>query len=209
MSKLTLRELGLNYKNSDSERDFNALYHAISPGLKIYIKRYVKDADEADDVFSYVISVLYKDVQAKFDPSRGNISTWIYRVAYNAAMYLWRAKRKENKISLTTFSTDSDGLEDRLFSQFSVENTYMVEEEKKDLDENTKLEHKEVMVALERLPKLEKDLLIERWVNETKYENIAKKFKLPLHSVKNKISRGKKKFYKIYEENKINDENLA
>ena len=203
--QVTLKELGVQYKVSQTERNFNALYAKISPGLKIYIKRFVKDSDEADDIFSKVISILYNDIH-KFDPSKGNISTWLYRIAYVTCMYHWRARKKENKISLSNFNSDEDnGLEDRLFAQFSTENTFMVEEDKKEIDEETKQEHEKVMLALSRLPKLEKEILLERWMNDSKYEEISDKFNIPLHSVKNKISRGKKKFHAIY--NEQNQEN--
>ena len=67
---------------------------------------------------------------------------------------------------------DFQTLEDR---EFEMENRY-----------------NSIIEKIESLDTLYKDILKDRILNDMSYNDISEKHKLPLHTIKNRISRGKK-----------------
>jgi len=49
------------------------------------------------------------------------------------------------------------------------------------------------------LPEEYRHVIFEKFFNDLKYDEIAQKLEIPLHTVKNRISRGKKLIKEIYE----------
>lgn len=90
---------------------FTDLYHEFHPGIRRYLGRLVGQ-DEADDLTQEVFSKAYRG-QHSFE-GRSSPSTWLYRIATNAAIdhrrsASFRRRREES-------SLDESGISDRITS---------------------------------------------------------------------------------------------
>jgi RNA polymerase sigma-70 factor (ECF subfamily) len=132
-----------------------------------------------------------------YDP-KWHISTWIYRIAYTAACMEIRYKKaarttpmsyfenSENKNWVSQIEFESiDGYKDILIA---------AEEEAEEKSNNTRLRN-----IVSELPEEYRHVIFEKFFNDLKYDEIAEKLEIPLHTVKNRISRGKKLIKEIYE----------
>jgi DNA-directed RNA polymerase specialized sigma24 family protein len=65
--------------------------------------------------------------------------------------------------------------------------------EKDYLDEDDKMmeTYEKTLHAIDALKDMYKGILVDRLINEMKYEDIAQKHNLPLQTIKNRIRRGK------------------
>ena len=54
--ELSYRQLSENFINSKSEKDYNALYVRVKPGLKNYIHNVVKDNEATDDILTNTLT---------------------------------------------------------------------------------------------------------------------------------------------------------
>ena len=192
----SLKDLGYKFKETRSEKVFTELYERIRPGLYNYIYQVVKNNDDTENLISYVMSTVYNKID-KYDP-KWHISTWIYRIAYTSACMELRYRKgrkvthmsdlesSENKNLVSKIEFDSiDGFQDHL----------VIREEKE--------ENEESMLRLRRivstLPDEYRVVIEEKFFNDLKYEEIAQKLEIPLHTVKNRISRGKRIIKEKYE----------
>jgi RNA polymerase sigma-70 factor (ECF subfamily) len=193
----SLRDLGYKFKETRSEKVFTELYNRIRPGLYNYIFQIVKNHDDTENIISYVMSYTYNKIDS-YDP-KWHISTWIYRTAYTSACMELRY-RKGRKI---THMSDIENSENKnLMSKIefeSIENykdTIIQMEEKKEEDmQNIRLRR-----IVSELPEEYRSVIEEKFFNDMKYDEIAQKLNIPLHTVKNRISRGKRIIKEMYEE---------
>ncbi len=151
-------------------------------GIFNYFYRNVKNreiaADLTQDIFLKVFSKLsFYNFKYKF-------STWIYSMSHN---HLIDYYRKKKNLSFTSFSSSGDG-----------------NVEFKDKDGNTGEEvlnnteqKEEIWNAVEKLPPEYKELIVMRYINELKYNEISEILNIPMGTLKNKIFRAKKKLFKI------------
>ena len=90
------------------DEEFANLVHTHSPGLLAYLRRTVKNAEEAEDVLQDVFTQLI--LTQRSETPVGRISAWLYRVARNSALNLLR---RPGTTSLQSFFTDdSEACED-------------------------------------------------------------------------------------------------
>ena len=73
-------------------------------------------------------------------------------------------------------------------NEFIEDDFQTLEEKEQEIEKNLQVIHE----AINSLDPLYKDIVKDRLVNDMKYGDIAKKHKLPLHTIKNRISRGKR-----------------
>jgi RNA polymerase sigma-70 factor (ECF subfamily) len=192
----SLKDLGYKFKQTRSEKVFTELYERIRPGLYNYIYQVVKNHDDTENLISYVMSTVYNKID-NYDP-KWHISTWIYRIAYTSACMELRY-RKGRKV---THMSDIESSENKnLMSKIefdSIENYtdhLIVAEEKAETDENA-LRLRKIVSSL---PDEYRVVIEEKFFNDLKYEEIAQKLEIPLHTVKNRISRGKRIIAEKYE----------
>jgi RNA polymerase sigma factor (sigma-70 family) len=190
MSKeLSLKDLGMRYKETRSEKAFTELYHRIRPGLYNYIFQIVKDSDTSNLLVSGVMTAVHEKID-QYDP-KWHISTWIYRIAYTYACGELRYKNKRKTTPLSSFEESENRnviskLEHSMIDDFrdSIE----IQEDKAEADaEITKLRK-----ILSDMPDEYRIVLEEKFFNDLKYDEIAAKLEIPLHTVKNRVSRGKR-----------------
>ena len=69
-----------------------ALYHFTAEDLMRVAKRFIKNNDEAKDVFQESYLVIFKKIN-QFDPEKGSIGAWTSKIAVNIALGKLGAKK--------------------------------------------------------------------------------------------------------------------
>ena len=191
MSNLSYRELAENFINSRSEKDYKALYDKIKPGLENYVFNVVKDNEAKDDIVTNTLTKLWTKAD-QYDPQY-QITTWLYRIAFNECLGWIRQRNKKRSID----ALQDSGIEvSRYYARTSakdllVEMEYKSEQDWLDEDEDLMNRYEHALKGIQNLKPMYKDILEDRLLNNMKYEDIAKKYELPLQTVKNRIRRGK------------------
>lgn len=191
MSNLSYRELAENFINSRSEKDYKVLYDKIKPGLENYVFNVVKDNEAKDDIVTNTLTKLWTKAD-QYDPQY-QITTWLYRIAFNECLGWIRQRNKKRSID----TLQDSGIEvSRYYARTSakdllVEMEYKSEQDWLDEDEDLMNRYEHALKGIQNLKPMYKDILEDRLLNNMKYEDIAKKYELPLQTVKNRIRRGK------------------
>ena len=143
------------------------------------IYRMIRNKEDVEDLTQEAFIKAFNSLD-KFD-RQFSFSTWLFKIATNNCIDYLRKKK------LNTFSIDKElGSEDDDY-QFEIpdnertpDKNLMEDERKKILEE-----------AIESLPNKYKSVILLRHRDEQDYEEIAKKLKLPLGTVKAHIFRGR------------------
>lgn len=143
------------------------------------IFRMIRNKEDVQDLTQEAFIKAFNSLE-KFD-KQFSFSTWLFKIATNNCIDYLRKKK------LNTFSIDKDiGTEDDDF-QFEIPDTESVPD-RNILDTERK---KILEEAIESLPNKYKSVILLRHRDEKDYEEIAKKLKLPLGTVKAHIFRGR------------------
>jgi len=191
MSKLSYRELAENFTKSRSEKDYKVLYDKIKPGLENYVFNVVKDNEAKDDIVTNTLTKLWTKID-QYDPQY-QITTWLYRIAFNECLGWIRQRNKKRSID----ALQDSGIEvSRYYARTSakdllVEMEYKSEQDWIDEDDELMNRYEAALKGIETLKPMYKGILEDRLLNNMKYEDIAKKYDLPLQTIKNRIRRGK------------------
>jgi RNA polymerase sigma-70 factor (ECF subfamily) len=192
MSKqLSYRELSENFIKTRSERDYNALYLRVKPGLKNYIANVVKDSEATDDILTNTLTKMWTKID-QYDPSY-QITTWLYRIAFNECLG-W-IRQRNSKYSIETMKEYGIEISDQ-FSHTSardllIEAEFRTEAELYEDDNYLQSRYELALTNIDSLKPMYKEIIEDRLLNNMKYEDIAEKYNLPLQTVKNRIRRGK------------------
>ncbi len=190
----SLKTLGHTFAETKSEKTFNDLYNRIKPGLRNYINQIVKDSDAAEDLFSMTMSIVYNKIH-QYKPEY-HISTWIYRIAYHEAIMFLRRKKREATTTFSVFDSyyDSErGSEKIMYNSMDNDELYEDDfETKKEKEEQALQVENAIYEAIDKLDPLYSSIVKDRLVNNMKYNDISTKHNLPLHTIKNRIARGKR-----------------
>ena len=191
MSKVSYRELAENCIKTRSEKDYKVLYDKIKPGLENYVFNVVKDNEAKDDIVTNTLTKLWTKAD-QYDPQY-QITTWLYRIAFNECLGYIRQRNKKRSIDALRDS----GIEvSRYYARTSakdllVEMEYKSEEDFYEEDNELMNRYEQALKGIENLKPMYKGILEDRLLNNMKYEDIADKYNLPLQTIKNRIRRGK------------------
>ena len=191
MSKKSYRELAENFTTSRSEKDYKVLYDKIKPGLENYVFNVVKDNEAKDDIVTNTLTKMWTKID-QYDPQY-QIPTWFYRIAFNECLGWIRQRNKKRSID----ALQDSGIEvSRYYARTSakdrlVEMEYKSEQDWIDEDDELMNRYEQALKGIETLKPMYKGILEDRLLNNMKYEDIAKKYDLPLQTIKNRIRRGK------------------
>lgn len=192
----TYTQLAIRFKSDPNERNFRPLLAKMSPGLKKYIYNIIKDGQVADDIFADVMALIYYKIDS-YNPDY-QITTWAYRIAYNACMGHFRKQ---------TSNVSMDKLQDvgiEAITARSISSQIMTEEEAFSTDEALLEEDQTLMAkhqmakeAIQALPPMFKPYVEELLINDRSYAEI---FDIMQHreqginpqTVKNRIHAGRK-----------------
>ena len=192
MSKqISYRELSENFVKSRSERDYNALYMRVKPGLRNYIANVVKESEATDDILTNTLTKLWTKID-QYDPSY-QITTWLYRIAFNECLG-W-IRQRNSKYSIDTMKDYGIEISDQYANTSARE--LLIEAELKTeadwLEEDNDLQNRYelALTSINNLKPMYKEIIEDRLINQMKYEDIAAKYNLPLQTIKNRIRRSK------------------
>lgn len=192
MSKqISYRELSENFVKTRSERDYNALYLRVKPGLKNYIANVVKDSEATDDILTNTLTKMWTKID-QYNPSY-QITTWLYRIAFNECLGWIRQRNakysietmKEYGIEISDQYANTSARELLIEAELKTESDWLKE------DNHLQNRYELALKSIDNLKPMYKDIIEDRLINQMKYEDIAAKYNLPLQTVKNRIRRGK------------------
>ena len=186
------RELTENFLETRSDADFTALFYKIKPGLTNYINKIVKDRELAEDIAINTLTKMWTKID-QFDPQY-QITTWLYRIAFNDS--LGHINQRNKKSSLDQLSEFGVELNENGIVNLGMSGAFEEYEMKTEQDyleeDNVMMEtYEKTLKAIDSLKEMYKSILVDRLINNMKYEEIAEKHELPLQTIKNRIRRGK------------------
>lgn len=142
-----------------------------------YLYRMLRDYDHSLDVSQEVFIKVYNSLE-KYR-SEYKFSTWIYRIAHNAAIDHMR----RNSVNTQSIETETvDGA-----YQLQIESPLPSPEQERERSEW----RMEIEAVVNRLPATYKDLVILRHSQDLSYDEIAEITGFPLGTVKNRLFRAR------------------
>jgi RNA polymerase sigma-70 factor (ECF subfamily) len=163
--------------DGDRER-FGALVDRYQARLVNYLFRLLRNVDDAHDLAQEVLVKVYQ-VLDRYDP-QFKFSTWLFRVAQNAAIDQIR-RRRLKLVSLRQEDDEGDGRDWDLPSPERGPYGEMRNRERGDA----------IQEAIDTLPWEYRELILLRHFGELPYDEIAHLKQMPLGTVKNKLFRGR------------------
>ena len=196
----SIKTIGENYFNSRSEKDYTILYNRIMPGLRNHIYGFVKDYDTVTDLALITMSKVYNKIH-QFNPQY-TISTWIYTIGANEARQYIKKKKKKGHVLFSQMEYQNDNGTsslDKLMSNISVENDFVVNEENDIKEAEIQAEYDSTIHIITNMKESYKHILYDRFVNELSYQQLADKHNEPLMTIKNRVTRGQRKIVAEFE----------
>lgn len=102
--------------DSHNRRSLTEIVECYSPPLRSYIRRQVDNREDAEDILQDVFCQLVHITNNPDSSDIEKISGWLYRVARNAILNLWR-KRREVPLTVIAEQEAFDNLASCLFSE--------------------------------------------------------------------------------------------
>jgi len=158
---------------------FTTLVERYQSRLVNYLHRLVRDVEEAHDLAQEVFVRVYQALD-RFDPQY-RFSTWLFRVAQNAAIDVIR-KRRLRLVPLVRPDEDGEGMHEIEVAAEGPSALDRMEGAERDA---------KVRDAIEELPWEYRELIVLRHYGELAYEEIAETKGMPLGTVKNKLFRAR------------------
>ena len=159
------------------EASFDELVRRYQRPIAAYVYRMVGDYDAALDLTQEVFIKVYNSLSRY--RSEFKFSTWIYKIAHNAAIdHLRRYAVREQAIT--------SGFEGERH-EISIESRRLTPEQESELEER----RSEIEQVVDSLPSAYRELIVLRHSHDLSYEEIAEVTGLPLGTVKNRLFRAR------------------
>jgi len=172
------RELIAAVLKGDQE-SFSELVGRYQGRLVNYLFRLLRDVEEAHDLAQEVFLKIYQALD-RYDPQY-KFSTWLFRVARNAAIDRIR-KRRIHFVSMDR-RRDDDGPEGTWEPKSTAAGPYR---NRRNVERGEAIQQ-----AIDGLPWEYRQLIVLRHYGELTYEEIATSQEMPLGTVKNKLFRAR------------------
>lgn len=166
----------------ENEAAFAEIMNRYEGRLRRYITRISSfPEEEVEEILQDVFLSVWKNLRG-FD-ARINFSSWIYRIAHNQAVSLFRK-----------FSVRGRSQEMELTPDLFLPTT---DDFSSDID--AKINAGLIQTALLELPKKYREVLILRFFEDLSYEEIADVLRCPVGTVSTLVARARKKFRSVVE----------
>lgn len=176
----TLQELGLQFFETRTERDFTRVYNRLKPSISYFLREMIPGMDDRNEVMATTFSKVWAKIH-QYDPY-WNFSTWVYRIARNEALLFFRGKKK-------TFSYE--GMEEMGINMDSktkqvADSTYESVE-----DDPICVLHDLTVSEIQNLPEIYRDVLTLRELKNMKYEDISVALGWKTNTVRTRIKKAR------------------
>jgi len=177
-------ELMAQYQKDGDRRAFDLLANRYKPEMLPYLRRYLGDAQLAEDAFQNTLLQVHLKCD-RFEPGR-RLRPWLYTVATNQAIDLQRRNKRHNMVSLDKDrSSDAD-------DGYSPLKNILLQEEDDDVvevvDALIKQEHAELInVLIEELSEIHQEVLRLVYFQGLKYREAADILEIPVGTVKSRL----------------------
>ena len=111
-AELSDEAIVLRYQETGDQADFAELVHRYERELYSFLRRYLGDAEMAEDAFQATFLQLHLKCD-QFDTSR-RLRPWLYMIATNKAIDLQRRNKRHQAVSLNGVRVGGDSEETRL-----------------------------------------------------------------------------------------------
>jgi RNA polymerase sigma-70 factor (ECF subfamily) len=157
-----------------------------------YLRRYLGDADLADDVFQTTFVQVFAKA-AQYEPGRP-VRPWLYAIATNQAIDALRRLGRQSAVSLEQTEAESDGERRGLIE--------LIEAREADPFDNVDAAEMRELVrgCLNRLPDFMKQVVLMAYYQGLKYQEIAETLDIPLGTVKSRLHAAVVKLTEIWNE---------
>ena len=159
------------------EASFEELVRRYQRPIVSYVYRMLNDYDNSLDVTQEVFIKVYNSLERYSCDYK--FSTWLYRIAHNAAIDHLR-RNSMNSLSLETETADGT-------YQLQIESPNPTPEQDRERSEW----RSEIESVVKQLPAAYRDLILLRHARDLSYDEIAEITNLPLGTVKNRLFRAR------------------
>lgn len=174
---------------SGREDGFEELVRRYQRPITNYVFRMLNDYDASLDVTQEVFIKVYNSLSRY--SSEYKFSTWLYRIAHNAAIdYIRRKSPNEQSIE----TENKDGA-----YQLQIESPNPTPEQERERSEW----RTEIEAVVKCLPAVYRELILLRHAQDLSYDEIAEITALPLGTVKNRLFRAREMMREIFIERGI------
>ena len=166
------------------EDGFEELVKRYQRPITAYVYRMLNDYESSLDVTQEVFIKVYNSLE-KYS-SEYKFSTWLYRIAHNAAIDHIR----RNSANLQSLETENaDGA-----YQMQLESPLLTPEQERERSEW----RSEIDAVVKCLPAVYRELILLRHARDLSYDEIAEVTNLPLGTVKNRLFRAREMMREIF-----------
>jgi RNA polymerase sigma-70 factor, ECF subfamily len=165
----------------NGQRDvFGSLVRRYQRELYGYLRRYLGDADLADDVFQATFLQIYLKI-GQYEPDRA-ARPWIYTIATHQAIDAMRRAGRQSMISLEQSSSEGSNGEVRNMIEM------LVARESSPLESAQGRERQELVRAgVDKLPDFLRQVVVLAYYQGLKYREVAEILDVPVGTVKSRL----------------------
>jgi RNA polymerase sigma-70 factor (ECF subfamily) len=168
------------------EDGFEELVRRYQRPITGYVYRMLNNYDASLDVTQEVFIKVYNSLERYI--SEYKFSTWLYRIAHNAAIDYMR-RNSVNQQSIETENADGT-------YQLQIESSQPNPEQERERSEW----RREIETVVKCLPQVYRELILLRHAQDLSYDEIAEITNLPLGTVKNRLFRAREMMREIFVE---------
>lgn len=167
-----------------------AIFDRYKDGVKVFVSKMVPSSDVEDVVMQSFLKALMKI--ETYDETLSSFKTWLYTIAWNTALdFCGKRKRDNDNMPITSIDTPlGEGV------AVSISDPQRPVDEQISNAEN----YDSLLLHIEGLSPLYRDIARDRFVCEHEYEEIALRYGLSLNTVKTRIRRAKEILQREMEE---------
>ncbi len=176
----TDEELLLSYRSRGDRRAFNQLVHRYERELFGYLRHYLGDAEQAEDVFQQTFLQVHLKCE-QFEPGR-KLRPWLYTIATNQAIDLQRRNRRHRLPSLDRRSGGDSQDETGTLGQL-LDSPEPGPAQRAELAER----RAEVRRAVAELPEPTRQVVLLVYFQGLKYREAADVLSIPVGTVKSRL----------------------
>jgi RNA polymerase sigma-70 factor, ECF subfamily len=172
---------------------FGVLVRRYQRELYGYLRRYLGDADLADDVFQATFLQVYVKI-GQYEPGRA-ARPWLYTIATHQAIDAMRRAGRKSMVSLEQASSETDNGEVRsLIEMLEARETSPVDQAES--HERALL----IRATVDKLPEFLRSVVILAYYQGLKYREVADILEVPVGTVKSRLHTALLKLQELWNE---------